>query len=328
MSDAQAARLKPAIAPTGSTVFAKIGEALKAERFRQCPRPTAIDNNMMVAVAVPEVCDPDFLFYMLQGLHLAQHANGSALPYFTQARLEQLDVHVPDLEKQEAIAEVLGALDDKIAANAALVRTTTELAQALTRRALTSGALGTLGEIASITMGSSPKGTSYNEGGGGVTMYQGTRDFGVRFPSPRVWTTEPLRLADAGDVLISVRAPVGSLNVADVECCIGRGLAAAKSGTPSSVYHLLSAQPEVFASFNSDGTIFGSISKQQLHELSLKLPADLAALEFELQPLEALVAATLRESQTLAELRDTLLPALMDGTIRVKDAISQAEEVL
>ena len=85
---------------------------------------------------------------------------------------------------------------------------------------------GTLSNIADITMGQSPSGSSYNEDGNGTIFFQGRAEFGFRFPTVRLYTTEPKRMACTNDTLMSVRAPVGDLNVAHVDCCIGRGLAA------------------------------------------------------------------------------------------------------
>jgi len=83
-----------------------------------------------------------------------------------------------------------------------------------------------LPEITEITMGQSPPGSTYNSKGQGLPFFQGKVDFGERYPTPRVWCTQPKKTANAGDVLISVRAPVGPTNVADRKCIIGRGLAA------------------------------------------------------------------------------------------------------
>ena len=83
-------------------------------------------------------------------------------------------------------------------------------------------------EICNITMGQSPSSATYNENGDGLPFFQGAADFGKKFPMTRVWCSSPLKIAYAGDILISVRAPVGTMNIATSECCIGRGLAAIK----------------------------------------------------------------------------------------------------
>ena len=94
--------------------------------------------------------------------------------------------------------------------------------QALGREVPKGWKAGTLFDIANITMGQSPAGESYNENGDGMMFFQGSTDFGSRFQMPRVYTTAPTRFAKKkGDILMSVRAPVGALNIAMEDCCIG-----------------------------------------------------------------------------------------------------------
>ena len=97
---------------------------------------------------------------------------------------------------------------------------------------------GYLSDIANITMGQSPDGQSYNDDGDGIIFYQGSTDFGERFPKIRQYTTAPTRFAKKGDLLMSVRAPVGDLNIANNDCCIGRGLSAlnSKLGSITHIY--------------------------------------------------------------------------------------------
>ena len=84
----------------------------------------------------------------------------------------------------------------------------------------------TLKDICRINMGQSPESSSYNESGDGIPFFQGNADFGERYPITRVWCNAPTKVASSGDILISVRAPIGALNYAKEKCCIGRGLAA------------------------------------------------------------------------------------------------------
>ena len=100
---------------------------------------------------------------------------------------------------------------------------------------------GVLSDVANITMGQSPDGSSYNEDGEGIIFYQGSTDFGLRFPDIRQYTTSPSRYANKGDILMSVRAPVGALNIANNDCCIGRGLSAlsSKIGSMTHLYYLI-----------------------------------------------------------------------------------------
>lgn len=248
------------------------------------------------------------------------------------ADLKRIKIPVPPKSVMDAIGEMLGALDDKIAANAALVRMSDELAGACTRSSMEPMETVALSELALITMGSSPPGTSYNEDGDGTVFYQGVRDFGLRYPRNRVWTTMPVRLAHKNDCLLSVRAPVGELNLAGETTCIGRGLASVRSSADEqmSLFHLLKESPQIWAPYEAEGTVFGSIKKQQLQ--SLRLPAvrpdRRRILEHQLVALELCIAAALDENNGLAAIRDALLPELLSGKIRVKDAEKTVEEVL
>lgn len=318
----------------------RAGDILVTRRGRvgdTAPIPTddcAIGQNLVILRSDGTVIDQSFLRWATRGPAWQSEVDrlinvGAVFSSLNVGDIGKMRIPVLPLPEQQAIAEVLGALDDKIAANRALVATADALARAFTNECLADSTTTQLCDLATITMGSSPKGTSYNESGEGVVLYQGMKDFGIRSPLPRVWTTEPGRLAHAGDILMSVRAPVGTLNRATEECCIGRGLASLTAHQPNALFHLLLGQQTLFAPFNGDGTIFGSINKRQLHALPVRIPsAGLTELEAKTAPLEAQVASALSESATLAALRDTLLPALMNGTLRVKDAERTVSEAL
>jgi type I restriction enzyme S subunit len=133
--------------------------------------------------------------------------------------------------------------------------------------------VGCVDDAFALTMGQSPPGTTYNETGDGIPFYQGRADFQFRFPERRVYCTAPTRLAKEGDTLISVRAPVGDINMASEDCAIGRGLAAArhKSGARSYTYYFMHGLGDVFNRFEAEGTVFGSISKKDFHAIGCVL---------------------------------------------------------
>lgn len=100
-----------------------------------------------------------------------------------------------------------------------------------------------LKEVCNINMGQSPESDSYNENGEGIPFFQGNADFGEKYPVTRVWCNSPQKMANKGDILISVRAPIGALNYAKEKCCIGRGLASLTPNTSKVsreyIYYLL-----------------------------------------------------------------------------------------
>ena len=181
---------------------------------------------------------------------------------------------------------------------------------------------GTLSEIANITMGTSPSGASYNVNGEGEVFYQGRAEFGYRFPHRNMYTTEPKRYAEDGDVLLSVRAPVGDVNIANERCCIGRGLAAIGSEScPSYILYLVKSLKSVFEQYNGEGTVFGSINKKTLEGLRIIVPESKYIERFEkvANPLDGQIRCKEEESRRLASLRDTLLPKLMSGELKLNE---------
>lgn len=130
-------------------------------------------------------------------------------------------------------------------------------------------------EICNITMGQSPSSATYNENGDGLPFFQGAADFGKKFPITRVWCSSPLKIAYAGDILISVRAPVGTMNIATSECCIGRGLAAIKVDEDAcdSNYFWFALESKISELNNKgSGSTFKAISKSILEETEIPLP--------------------------------------------------------
>lgn len=176
-----------------------------------------------------------------------------------------------------------------------------------------------LENIANITMGQSPKGSSYNEAGEGIMFFQGSTDFGWRFPVARQYTTEPSRIAEEDDILLSVRAPVGTLNIADTRCCIGRGLAAinSKVGANSYIFNVMQDFKKLFDMMNSVGTTFGSITKDNLYSLQLVYPPTELLMKFDksVKSFDKEIKNRSRQNQELTQLRDWLLPMLMNGQV-------------
>ncbi|MGP1680310.1 MAG: restriction endonuclease subunit S, partial [Burkholderiales bacterium] len=276
--------------------------------------------------------------------------------------LSRLEIPLPRLPEQRAIAHILGTLDDKIELNRSMNETLEAIARALFKswfvdfdpaRAKTESRdaglprpladlfpdrfvesdlgdipegweVGTVDDEFDLTMGQSPPGETYNEVGEGLPFYQGRTDFSFRFPTRRVYCTAPTRFANAGDTLISVRAPVGDINMASERCAIGRGVASArhKTGSRSYSYQFMRSIEEVFARFEAEGTVFGSIGKKDFHAIACAMPPPklVVALETKLSPLDDRIEVNERESATLTALRDALLPKLISGELQVKDA--------
>ena len=284
--------------------------------------------------------------------------------------LRKLPVPMPESKEREAIELLLGSLDDRIDLLRQTNATLESIAQALFKswfidfdpaRAKAEGrepegmnaataalfpaefeesALGLIpkgwhaskvGEVFRITMGQSPPGETYNQEGAGVPFYQGRADFGFRFPAVRVYCTAPTRHAREGDALVSVRAPVGDVNVALESCAVGRGVAAVGlDDAQSFALYSMKALRDRFAEYESHGTVFGSINKKQFEALPCVIPSPevLAAFSCTAGALDDRVRVNELQARSLTDLRDSLLPRLISGTLRLPEAQAQLEEAI
>ncbi|MCC5954209.1 MAG: restriction endonuclease subunit S [Acidimicrobiia bacterium] len=303
-----------------------------------------VNNHAHIVKAKPGVAMDRFVQSAIEASDIGPFVTGAAQPKLSQANLRRLPLRVPPLAEQSAIASILDAIDDLIENNRRRVEVLEEMARAIYREwfvrfrfpghedvPLVDSPLGLfpegwrtvrLADSAQVTMGQSPKSEFYNGEGVGTPFHQGVTDFGSHYPTHRKYCTVQKRLADEGDVLVSVRAPVGRLNIADRTLVIGRGLAAVRSRRGHQNL-LLGNLKEVFSEEDSmgGGTIFKAIGKAELEGLQvLEVPEALAQLaEAHLAAKSDLIRSLTFSTRRLTALRDLLLPKLVTGQIDVSD---------
>lgn len=233
----------------------------------------------------------------------------------------EMPIIIPSIEQQKEIVSEYETISKRIKLNEQIIQNLEATAQTLYHKMFVEGIdkenlpegwrIGTLGEIAEIIMGQSPNGETYNLNGKGAIFYQGRADFGKRFPSVRVYTTSPTRFAKEGDILLSVRAPVGDINIALQDCCIGRGLASlrSKENCQSYLYYQLCNLSNVFNISDDEGTIFGSITKDDLHNIEVIVPLIKSMIDFEniVSVVDKKIKSKDRENYYLIELQSLLL---------------------
>ena len=248
-------------------------------------------------------------------------SHGSAREIFSWEEMCDVELPVPPIEQQQKIVSEYEAITRRIRLNEQIIAKLEETAQALYRKMFVDGVdkenlpegwrMGTLGEIAEITIGQSPDGESYNMKGNGIIFYQGRSDFGKRFPTIRMYTTRPTKYANKKDILLSVRAPVGDLNVTLYDCCIGRGLAALRSidNCQSYLFYQMLNLSDIFNKSNDEGTIFGSINKDDLFGLKIMIPPTKSMMIFEHKTLsiDRMIEFKNKEISKLTELQSLLL---------------------
>jgi type I restriction enzyme, S subunit len=304
--------------------------------------------------------DPQFTSYLLRTIDFHSCSDKSSVPGVNRNDLHRIPVLLPPIHEQHAITAVLGALDVKIESNRRTSRALERLVRVIFRawfvdfkpvKAKAAGAssfpgmtqktfdvlptrlveselglvpegweVGTLEDGVTLTMGQSPPSSFYNEQGDGLPFHQGVSDYRFRFPNHRIYCTSEGREAQEGDVLLSVRAPVGRINVADRRLILGRGLAGLRrvDGNQSFLYYQLRHMFFV-EDFVGDGTIYKSVTKDFLRSMPTVQPAHDIVVAFHtlVQPLDKLLTHEERESARLVTLRDYLLPKLLSGEVRV-----------
>ena len=297
----------------------------------------ALLNQRTCKIKKSERIDNKFLYYYFRQWEnfyaLASKATGSA----SQANIStntiaDTIIKLPPLSTQQKIARILTSLDDKIELNKKINTNLEQQAGPLFKNwfvdfdpfggKMPEGwKVGKLSDIAEITMGQSPDGKSYNEDGIGTVFYQGRAEFGTRFPTRRLFTTEPKRMAKKFDTLMSVRAPVGDTNIANEDCCIGRGLAAihSKDNHQSFVHYTVLSLRTQLDIFNGEGTVFDCINRDALNNMEIIIPAKNELDKFEqiVASLDADIYNRSEENDRLKNMRDTLLPKLMNGEIKI-----------
>ena len=310
----------------------------------------------------PAIVDGKYLNAFMHTRYILKYfennASGSGQRYtLSNDTIGNIPVLIPSIEEQRTIGKVLADIDRKIELNKLINDNLEAMAKQLydywfvqfdfpneegkpykssggamvwnekLKRKIPQGwSNGILSDVANITMGQSPDGSSYNEDGEGIIFYQGSTDFGLRFPDIRQYTTSPSRYANKGDILMSVRAPVGALNIANNDCCIGRGLStlSSKIGSMTHLYYLMNDFRLKFEGMNSAGTTFGSITKNELFSLPVIIPTKSVISEFEqvCEPIFYKQMIIGEEINALTKQRDEHLPLLMNGQASVNYHLS------
>ena len=186
-----------------------------------------------------------------------------------------------------------------------------------------------LGDCFELTMGQSPPGSTYNDDGDGMPFFQGSTDFQFRYPDKRRFCTAPTRIAEPDDTLVSVRAPVGDINMAWERSCIGRGVAALrhKSGSRSFTYYSVWAMQRELQQYEHTGTVFGAINRKQFQTLRVVEPIVelIARFERQVQSLDGRIRANVSDSRAVTTQRDALLPKLISGKWKGNATVTKSQ---
>ncbi|KAF5409929.1 MAG: restriction endonuclease subunit S [Euryarchaeota archaeon] len=285
--------------------------------------------------------DARFVKYLFD-IHLQRRykkfTQGAAQDNLSQGKLLSLKFPVPGIHEQRVIADKLSAYDDLIENNRRRIQLLEQAARLLYKEwfvhlrfpghehaTIADGVpegweKKPLSEIADITMGQSPKSIYYNEDGNGLPFHQGVTNFGVRFPSHQTFCTVQNRLAEPDDILFSVRAPVGRINITIDKIVIGRGLSAIRSKLCQQNLLFYALKSHFFKEdMMGGGAIFAAITKKDLHGVELMQAPDRIADMFmeHVRPIDLQIENLQQIIDDLTQARDLLLPRLMNGEVAV-----------
>lgn len=297
---------------------------------------TGIDPKFLVAV----LHAPDFLDYAVSGTTGSQH------PRTSWAHIAEFPLPQFSARSRRAISAVMWLVHEAMATVETGITAGVLLRERAMRRLFTQGlrdeptkdteigsiprsweavSLGRLCDRGAIevTMGQSPPSSTYNESGSGLPFFQGSADFGALHPTTRIWCESARKFAAAGETLLSVRAPVGDLNVAAERCGIGRGLASISVGDdvdPWFLYFVLLYRRSALERLGT-GSTFASVSRTAINQLGIPFPtkAEQTEIASTLLAVEKRIERHRRKLSLLEQLFRTLLHDLMTGQIRAAD---------
>ena len=271
---------------TPAIIFAKVGAALMLNRKRLVTRPFLIDNNTM-SYSFDESWDKDFGLTLFQTINLPKYAQIGALPSYNASDIAMIKVNIPNVQEQSAIGSLFLALDDLLASykdNLANYQSlkATMLSKMFPKAGQTvpeirlDGFEGEweakiLSRVTNIKMGQSPKSENYTDNPNDYILVQGNADIKNKQVVPRLWTTEVTKMAEIGDIILTVRAPVGDIGKTDYNVVIGRGVAAIK-GNDFIFYTLEKMKMSGFWNRFSTGSTFESISSNDIREAIIQIP--------------------------------------------------------
>ena len=275
-----------------------------------------------------EIIEPRFLFYWIKSNEFQSSINniksGVAQSFLSLGMIKSLPVIYPkELPTQRKIASILSAYDDLIENNLKRIKLLEEKAFASYKLIVQNEKLEefTIEELANVVMGQSPTSDTYtNEKEDNLPFHQGVTNFSKYFVEHKIYCKAPIKIAEEGDILFSVRAPVGRINFTSDKICIGRGLCAfrSKKGFQNYFYHQLK---EFFFAEDviGNGAIFNAVTKVELMKVKLKTLSEKIQQEFEVEAEQMynLILNLTNQNTKLREARDILLPKLMNGQIEV-----------
>ncbi|EGK02366.1 restriction endonuclease subunit S [Dysgonomonas gadei] len=217
---------------------------------------------------------PKFLFYIFEQINWLKYNEASGVPSLSKSTIEKILIAIPKKEEQDKIATFLSLIDERIETQNKIIEEYKKLKNALAVFFFgTSVKYTSVGEICDVIMGQSPSSAAYNYVNNGLPLIQGNLDISEGTTSPRMWTSEITKQCEIGDIILTVRAPVGVVAKSNMIACVGRGICAIKvkeSKCSEYVYQYLQYFKNKWISIEQ-GSTFSAISRDNI--LSISIPS-------------------------------------------------------
>ncbi len=286
-------------------------------------------------IRTPNIANSYFLFSIFQSDEYRKHVEfllaGSSINNLTPNSIESIEFYCPNnISEQNSIAEALSDVDGLLGALEALIAKKQNIKQATMQQLLTSKTRlpgfceewvkTSLGNLATVTMGQSPPSVSYNFRGNGVPLLQGNADIKNRKSLDRVWTTQPSKLCDSDDLLLTVRAPVGIVASAKNPACLGRGICGLKPTINSSYLFYALVFAESHWQVDEQGSTFTAVNRKQVELFRLRIPADeneQTAIATVLSDMDTEIAAQERCFDKIRAIKKGMMQQLLSSRIRL-----------
>lgn len=256
--------------PANSIIFAKSGLSCVKNRVYMLKNPAYVVNHLCVLYDIKKQFDPEWLAYFIKAFDVTNLINDFSYPSIQLKEVGNINIPEIDLNDQKKIVREIHNIESCLSNKRSSLKYLDDAIKSKFNSLFSSCEKIQLCEIAKITMGQSPESASYNDEGNGMPFFQGKADYGTKFTIVKHWTTSPKKIVEKGVVLMSVRAPVGPVNISSAKCCIGRGLCgidAIKERTNNEfLFNALKTMEDEIAEMGN-GSTFKAINKDDVYKL-------------------------------------------------------------
>ena len=269
----------------------------------------------------------EYTYYLLSTMKKYFHqigTNGSTMPIINKSMFEEIELELPDKSIQDKVVKILSKIDEKIELNVHTNNNLYKTFRSIYKNTFLNKTTNTIkfsdfNEIGSLVMGQSPKGSSYNEEKIGLPLINGAADYKDGMLNPNKYTSEPTRVCNAKDLVFCIRATIGQLTIADQEYCLGRGVACISNINElyyEYVFNIIEESIDKLKAVATGSVILG-LSKDDINNLEVYKPTLEEIEKFHIieQPILNRIIEIKKQNKTLEQIRDTLLPKLMNGEI-------------